>query len=844
MRFCGTLSKTQGGSLLPIHGNTAMLGRGKNIMSMLLLVEDEAIVALGEKRILERNGFEVLTAHSGEKAISLVAENPDIDLILMDIDLGEGIDGPEAAQRIRAAHDIPIVFLTSHTEPEYVDRVKEITGYGYVVKDSGEFVLVESIEMALKLREAHRSTTEEKERYRSIIENTNDALFVHDFDGIITDVNGRAARLFGYSERELIGMSLERLHSPAATEKLRSLRAQGHVQDRFVIEQEMVTKDGQRIPVEVSAVVSSCDGNGEVQAFVRDMRLRKDAESAFNAVYDQTEEAIAMWDRDYRLAHINRAAARRLGGEPSEFRGLSLYDIHPKEAADRAVAGLRTVFETGRARTAEWHSRLHGEDRRYYVHSEPTIDESGQVTHVTTFSHDITELKRAEENYRLIAEHAHDVVAVFDGSFAPIYLSPSTERLFGYSLDDVSERGLFNLIHEDDVEELKEFIAESHARVETAGSYQVRVVDKGGATKWAAASATRLFGDDGRVQRVVVTAHDITAQKQMELALRRANARLEATLDALPDLFFELDGELRFRTFYAPNHEELYVPPREFIGKTAQEVLPPEVARRLEDAVDLATADRSPHTFDYSLPDEQRDRFFRASITARRDGAETIAVVIVHEVTDLVDARRRLESALERNERVLREMHHRVKNNLSLVSSLISLKNGVVSQVDLSDLHSQVDAVRFVHEQLQSVEDSDRIDFRTYVHDLLSRLLTSSPHGPVDLDIEQVERVYVDSTIAVPLGLIVNEIATNAVKHAFDGADVRRFTVTFSDRGSDYLLEVTNTGTPIPAEIDLENPTGLGLQLITGLAHQLHGSIELSRHPNTVFTIRFPKPAE
>ncbi|MFO7782547.1 MAG: PAS domain S-box protein [Spirochaetia bacterium] len=813
-------------------------------MSTLLLVEDEAIIALGEKRILERNGFEVRTVHSGEKAISAVAENPDIDLILMDIDLGEGIDGPEAAQRILASHDIPIVFLTSHTEPEYVDRVKEITGYGYVVKDSGEFVLVESIEMALKLCEAHRRTTDEKERYRSIIENTNDALFVHDFDGIITDVNGRAARLFGYSERELIGMSLERLHNPAATEQLRSLLAQGHSQDRFVIEQEMVTRDGQRIPVEVSAVISSRDGNGEVQAFVRDMRLRKDAESAFNAVYDQTEEAIAMWDRDYRVVHINGAAARGLGSEPSRLRGLSLYDIHPKESADQAAAGMRTVFETARSRTAEWHSRLHGEDRWYYVHSEPTIDESGQVSHVTTFSHDITAFKHAQENYRLIAEHAHDVVAVFDGSFTPIYLSPSTERLFGYSLDDVSERGLFSLIHEDDVDELREFIFESHARMETSGSYQVRIVDKRGATKWVAVSATRLFGDDGRVQRVVLTAHDITAQKQMELALRRANARLEATLDALPDLFFELDGELRFRTFYAPNHDELYVPPREFVGKTVHEVLPPEVARKLEEAVDLAIADRSPHAFDYSLPDEERDRFFRASITARGDQGETIAVVIVHEVTDLVDAQRRLESALARNGRMLREMHHRVKNNLSLVSSLISLKDDAVSEVDLSDLHSQVEAVRFVHEQLQSVEDNDRIDFRAYVHDLLSQLLTSSPYGLVDLDIAQVEPTHIESEIAVPVGLILNEIATNAVKHAFNGADVRRFAVRFSDRGTDYLLEVSNTGAPVPDEIVLENASGLGLQLVTGLVHQLNGSIDLSRRPNTVFTIRFPKPAE
>src|SRR6056297_2174573 len=122
----------------------------------ILLVEDEAIIAMSTAKIIEKYGFVVVIAHTGEKAAEMVEEEPDISLILTDIDLGRGIDGTEAAQRILEKHDLPIIFHTSHEEKEYVDRVKKITGYGYVLKSSGEFVLLESINMAYTLFEAKK----------------------------------------------------------------------------------------------------------------------------------------------------------------------------------------------------------------------------------------------------------------------------------------------------------------------------------------------------------------------------------------------------------------------------------------------------------------------------------------------------------------------------------------------------------------------------------------------------------------------------------------------------------------------------------------------------------------
>jgi PAS domain S-box-containing protein len=124
------------------------------INKTILLVEDEGIIALAEAKTLQSNGYRVITAPNGEKAVDVFNNSPEIDLVLMDINLGSGMDGTQAAEIILAKRDLPLIFLSSHTEPEVVEKTEGITSYGYVVKGSGETVLLASIKMAFRLFEA------------------------------------------------------------------------------------------------------------------------------------------------------------------------------------------------------------------------------------------------------------------------------------------------------------------------------------------------------------------------------------------------------------------------------------------------------------------------------------------------------------------------------------------------------------------------------------------------------------------------------------------------------------------------------------------------------------------
>ena len=134
----------------------------------ILLVEDEVIVALAQKLELQKLGYSIITASSGNEAITATKINSDIDLVLMDIDLGSGIDGTETAELILKERDIPVVFLSSHTEQAIVEKTEKITSYGYVVKNSSITVLDASIKMAFRLFAEKRRVLNHQEKLKRI----------------------------------------------------------------------------------------------------------------------------------------------------------------------------------------------------------------------------------------------------------------------------------------------------------------------------------------------------------------------------------------------------------------------------------------------------------------------------------------------------------------------------------------------------------------------------------------------------------------------------------------------------------------------------------------------------
>lgn len=179
----------------------------------ILIVEDEAILALAEAQSIEKFGFKAITVFNGEKAVNKVEQSPDIDLILMDIDLGKGMDGTQAAEKILEKHNLPLIFLSSHTEREVVEKTEHISSYGYIVKNSGETVLIASIKMAFRLFEARRKEIAMEramkvsdDKFYKIFQATPNSITVVKMpEGRFVEVNRSFERISGYCFDEVVG---------------------------------------------------------------------------------------------------------------------------------------------------------------------------------------------------------------------------------------------------------------------------------------------------------------------------------------------------------------------------------------------------------------------------------------------------------------------------------------------------------------------------------------------------------------------------------------------------------------------------------------------------------------
>ncbi len=256
-----------------------------NKPKLILLVEDEILIAMSEQMEIEKYGYKVILAHSGEEAIKIFHENQHIDLIIMDIDLGQGIDGTEAAEIILKEKDIPILFMSSHIEPEIVEKTEKITSYGYVVKNCSITVLDASIKMAFKLFEAkmnekqkenelsainkelevnyiqlkakERELRESEEKYRLMITNTLDTIWTTDIEFNLTFVNNAIYNSLGYTPEEFIGLNPTKFTTQKGLETIRNAAEQlvadyknGNIsQTKFELQQ--FRKDGTLIDVEI-----------------------------------------------------------------------------------------------------------------------------------------------------------------------------------------------------------------------------------------------------------------------------------------------------------------------------------------------------------------------------------------------------------------------------------------------------------------------------------------------------------------------------------------------------------------------------------------------------------------
>lgn len=223
-------------------------------------------------------------------------------------------------------------------------------------------------------------------------------------------------------------------------------------------------------------------------------------------------------------------------------------------------------------------------------------------------------------------------------------------------------------------------------------------------------------------------------------------------------------------------------------------------------------------------------------------------VLTAEDITERMEAEGQIKDSLEEKKVLLKEIHHRVKNNLQIISSLLSIQaSNIVDPTAvecLRDSRQRVKSMALIHEKLYQSENFSRVNFAEYTRSLADFLFRSYNVCPGNIRLDlQVEDLAINIDRAIPCGLIINELVSNSLKHAFPGDRRGVISIRMGRRSDRYELTVSDDGIGFPPEIDYRDTKSLGMQLISTLAAQLEGTVELDAGSGTRFTISFPAQA-
>ncbi len=529
----------------------------------ILLVEDEAVASIAETKTLQKFGYTVIASATGEEAVEIALKNKkNIDLILMDINLGNGIDGTDAAEIILKSCDIPVVFLSSHTEPEIVEKTEKITSYGYVVKNSSNTVLDASIKMAFKLFDAHKKAEielaerkvtghalrENEVQYRHIIERVNDTVWLMDMGFKTIWVSPSVIRSRGFTLEELQQIPLEDHMTKDSLNKAMALYAKHLTPERLADKNDTIKikdefeyyrKDGSTLFGETEVILQRNE-DGIPYGFLcigTDITSRKkveenlqNSEEQYRIILEGSSQGILSVDIESRkVLYSNPAICKMFGYSNEEFIKLSLENLHPKDSLDRVFSDFnKRVISDTHVSSALPCLRKNG--TVFYADLTASKSKINGKDSLVGFFIDITERMQIEENlrqnelkYQQLFNYAPTGIYEVDyvtGRFKKV--NSVMVGYTGYTETELLSMNPLDIMTDDSKKSYLARLDKILAGENVIKNPEYCIKEKNGRLRWVELY-TEFLRHERRIVGAAVVAHDITDRKNTEKILLNYN---------------------------------------------------------------------------------------------------------------------------------------------------------------------------------------------------------------------------------------------------------------------------------------------------------------------------------
>ncbi len=573
------------------------------------------------------------------------------------------------------------------------------------------------------------------------------------------------------------------------------------------------------------------------------------------SLIDYANAPIIVWDRDMRIQRFNHAFEFITGMSSDTVLGKPLEILFPEKSR---LKSLELIQKTGGGE--RWESveipihHVSGATKIVLWNSANLYDSDG-VTISSTIAQgqDITERKIAEESATKAASLLN---AALDSTADGILVVDRAGNITSYNKTFCSIWGIPE--HTLDAADEKTALAYMVPMIADPREFVARLQElyaHPGRESYDMVSLTdsRIFERYSKPQKIenavvgrVWSYRDITERRFAEEALRQSLEKFRIIATNTPDHILVQDKDLRYTQVINP---QLGLIEQDMIGKTDYDILSREDADQLtkikRQVLDSGTAVHS----EIPLINASGEKnYFAGSYVPKRNAAGEIDGIIGYfrNVTETKLANEQIVAALAEKEILIREIHHRVKNNLQIISGLLDMtrmRTGDPATTGiLTDMMMKIKTMAQIHTRLYESRQFDRINMggqiRDQVADLSSIYGRSGPEIVIQVDAEDL---YLPVDQAIPCALVINEALSNAFKHAFRGRRQGIILVSARQEGENIHISIRDDGTGIPEDVDINHATSLGLKLIRSLVQQLRGTLTIeSTVSGSVVDVDFP----
>jgi len=445
-------------------------------------------------------------------------------------------------------------------------------------------------------------------------------------------------------------------------------------------------------------------------------------------------------------------------------------------------------------------------------------------------------LRHTEEERDRFFTLSVDMLCVLDlqGHFKRV--NAAFAGILGHPNAELLAKGVLDFVHPEDRAGAAARLLELAAGAAT--TYQesrLRCAD--GSYKWLAWSAAPVQAE-GVAYAVL---RDISGRKLDEQALRESNTRLCSVLDSMTDAFMSVDREWRL-TYVNPEAKLLWMRQgQDLIGRNLWELFPEAVGGPFYSMYHEVMRTRTPAHLEDFYPHPPLNRWFEVHAYPTDEGLS----VFFRDATERRESEARIQRALQEKEVLLREVHHRVKNNLQVIYSMLRLQAGYVHDERLiqvlAECRERVHAMALLHDQLHRARDLSSVNLADYIKSLAASLFCSYGVQSSKIGLHtHLEDVAVPIDTAIPCGLIVNELISNSLRHAFPGSSTGHVSVGLrARRGGELELTVGDNGRGFVASSDAAHAPSLGLRLVSLLASQLETEVQRTNQNGTHYRFLF-----